>query len=91
MRQDGPNISHVYAGNPLDRGDRERRDEEWLAANARCQKKAPRLGQRKAPLVAGDRSDGYAAGLFYDTGLVEQHAQAYPLPFLGRKKPTRTI
>ena len=25
---------HVFAGNPLDRGDRERRDEEWLAARA---------------------------------------------------------
>ena len=29
------NISHVYAGNPLDRGDRERRDEQWLADRAR--------------------------------------------------------
>ena len=27
-------ISHVYAGNPLDRGERERRDEEWIAARA---------------------------------------------------------
>ena len=27
--------SHVYAGNPLDRGERERRDEEWIAARAR--------------------------------------------------------
>ena len=35
MRDNRPNISHVYAGNPLDRGDRERRDEEWLAAKAR--------------------------------------------------------
>ena len=26
--------SHVYAGNPLDRGERERRDEEWIAARA---------------------------------------------------------
>ena len=25
---------HVFAGNPLDRGDRERRDEKWLAARA---------------------------------------------------------
>ena len=25
---------HVFAGNPLDRGDRERRDEDWLAARA---------------------------------------------------------
>ena len=25
---------HVFAGNPLDRGDRERRDEKWLAAGA---------------------------------------------------------
>lgn len=35
MTQDRTNISHVYAGNPLDRGDRERRDDEWLAARAR--------------------------------------------------------
>ena len=35
MRNNRPNISHVYAGNPLDRGDVERRDEEWLAAKAR--------------------------------------------------------
>lgn len=24
------NISHIYSGNPLDRGDRERRDEQWI-------------------------------------------------------------
>ncbi|MCH7713920.1 MAG: hypothetical protein IIC99_09895, partial [Chloroflexi bacterium] len=35
MRDNRPKISHVYAGNPLDRGDRERRDDEWLAARAR--------------------------------------------------------
>ena len=29
------NYSHIYAGNPLDRGDVERRDEEWLAAKAK--------------------------------------------------------
>jgi NAD+ diphosphatase len=29
------NISHIYAGNPLDRGDRERRDEKWLADRAK--------------------------------------------------------
>ena len=34
MRQNGSHISHVYAGNPLDRGDRERRDDEWLTAKA---------------------------------------------------------
>ena len=28
-------ISHVYSGNPLDRGDRERRDEKWLADRAK--------------------------------------------------------
>ena len=28
------NISHVYAGNPLDRGDRERRDSNWIADRA---------------------------------------------------------
>lgn len=29
------NTSHVYAGNPLDRGNRERRDEEWIAERER--------------------------------------------------------
>ena len=29
------NISHVYAGNPLDRGDRERRDEKWISERAK--------------------------------------------------------
>ena len=28
-------ISHVYSGNPLDRGDRERRDETWIANKAK--------------------------------------------------------
>ena len=28
-------ISHVYSSNPLDRGDRERRDENWLAQKAK--------------------------------------------------------
>ena len=28
------NTSHVYAGNPLDRGNRERRDEKWIADRA---------------------------------------------------------
>ena len=27
-------ISHVYAGNPLDRGERERRDEQWISDRA---------------------------------------------------------
>jgi len=35
MRQGQSEFSHVYAGNPLDRGERERRDDEWLAARAR--------------------------------------------------------
>ena len=35
MKEKRLNISHVYAGNPLDRGERERRDEEWIAARAR--------------------------------------------------------
>ena len=35
MNEKRLNISHVYAGNPLDRGERERRDEEWIAARAR--------------------------------------------------------
>ena len=26
--------SHIYSGNPLDRGDRERRDEEWITSMA---------------------------------------------------------
>ena len=28
-------ISHVYSGNPLDRGERERRNEEWIAAKSK--------------------------------------------------------
>ena len=28
------NIPHVYAGNPLDRGERERRDEKWISEKA---------------------------------------------------------
>ena len=28
-------VSHVYAGNPLDRGERERRDEPWLGERAK--------------------------------------------------------
>ena len=35
MSNNQPIISHIYAGNPLDRGDVERRDEEWLAAKAK--------------------------------------------------------
>ena len=35
MRNNLSNFSHIYAGNPLDRGDVERRDEEWLAAKAK--------------------------------------------------------
>ncbi len=35
MRNKQSMISHVYASNPLDRGDRERRDEEWLARKAK--------------------------------------------------------
>ena len=27
-------ITHVFAGNPLDRGEVERRDEDWIAAQA---------------------------------------------------------
>ena len=38
MRNNISNFSHVYAGNPLDRGDVERRDEEWLAAKAKDSK-----------------------------------------------------
>ena len=30
-----PKITHVYAGSPLDRGEAERRDEQWLSARAR--------------------------------------------------------
>ena len=35
MNEKRLSISHVYAGNPLDRGERERRDDEWIAARAR--------------------------------------------------------
>ena len=29
------NISHVYSGNPVDRGEKERRDDQWLADKAK--------------------------------------------------------
>ena len=29
------NVAHVYAGNPLDRGERERRDEQWIKDTAK--------------------------------------------------------
>ena len=29
-------MTHVYAGNPLNRGDHERRDEEWLDVNSKA-------------------------------------------------------
>ena len=35
MRNKRQDISHAYACNPLDRGDRQRRDEEWLAQEAK--------------------------------------------------------
>ena len=34
MNERRERITHVFAGNPLDRGEVERRDEEWLAAQA---------------------------------------------------------
>ena len=34
MPDELPPITHIYAGNPLDRGDRERRDEGWLRDRA---------------------------------------------------------
>lgn len=36
MSNDPSRMTHIYAGNPLDRGDRERRDEEWLSASAKA-------------------------------------------------------
>ena len=36
MSNDPSHMTHIYAGNPLDRGDRERRDEEWLSASAKA-------------------------------------------------------
>lgn len=34
MNSNSPGIPHIYAGNPLDRGDQVRRDEEWLSQKA---------------------------------------------------------
>ena len=34
MKNEQPSISHVYTGNPLNRGERERRDENWIAASS---------------------------------------------------------
>ena len=36
MSSDLSRMTHIYAGNPLDRGDLERRDEEWLSASAKA-------------------------------------------------------
>jgi NAD+ diphosphatase len=36
MSNDLSRMTHIYAGNPLDRGDHERRDEEWLSASAKA-------------------------------------------------------
>lgn len=35
MRNNQTHLSHVYAGNPLNRGDQERRDEKWLTGKAK--------------------------------------------------------
>lgn len=58
MRQNQSNISHVYAGNPLDRGDRERRDEQLMALLATCDR-----GQEPE-----DRRDAAIIRVFIDTG-----------------------
>jgi NAD+ diphosphatase len=34
MKETPLNISHVYSGNPVDRGEKERRDDQWIAARA---------------------------------------------------------
>jgi NAD+ diphosphatase len=36
MSNDLSRMTHIYAGNPLDRGDHERRDEAWLSASAKA-------------------------------------------------------
>ncbi len=36
MGNDPSRMTHIYSGNPLDRGDHERRDEEWLSASAKA-------------------------------------------------------
>ena len=36
MGNDLSRMTHIYAGNPLNRGDNERRDEEWLSASAKA-------------------------------------------------------
>ena len=74
------NISHIYAGNPLDRGDRERRDEEWLANRA----KDP--GSKFLPLwdlkvLISNRSDPGLAWLDVD-GLRQLEIEASAI-FLG--------
>lgn len=56
-RREGPKPGarvHVYAGNPLDRGDRERRDEAWIEARS-CDSESKFLPLRDLKvLVAGD-------------------------------------
>lgn len=50
---------HVFSSNPLDRGDRERRDEKWIAAQAR-DPKSRFLPVREPEVLL---TDGAAAGL----------------------------
>ena len=56
MNERRERITHVFAGNPLDRGEVERRDEEWLAAQASdpCSLMLP-MWQLNVP-VSGDHA-----------------------------------
>jgi NAD+ diphosphatase len=79
------NISHVYAGNPLDRGDRERRDEEWLADRAKDpESKFLPLWDLRVPISNGsDNSLGWLD--FYGLGRLEIEATTV---FLGLRGQT---
>ena len=71
---------HVFAGNPLDRGDRERRDEKWLEAQSR-DPKSRFLPLRELDILL-DRRSGIRLG-WIDAGEVcRLKTSATPL-FLG--------
>ena len=51
-------VPHIYAANPLNRGERERHDEEWLKARAKDPKsKFLPMWELNVPITDGSQSD----------------------------------